>query len=292
MKNILIVFAFFLLSACTKNTNVVDTTKPVDQPVKLPPVLIPSTTIDSMLVLGNPSNATNNLYDYANFFLNEGYYYVSYNRDLARANWVSWHNEASSFGTTPRQDNFRPNNELPSGWYLVDNSSYTGSGFDRGHMCPSMDRTSSIDANSSTFLMTNIIPQAPNCNQGRWEQLELYCKTLVDAGNELYIYSGAYGEGGTGTNGFASSIDNGRISVPAYLWKMIVVLPNGNNDLARINNSTRIITVMMPNDNTVNLDWKSFRTSVDFIESQTNYNLLSKVPLNIQTVVEAITDNL
>jgi endonuclease G len=292
MRNILIVFAFFLLSACTKNSNIIDTTKPVDQPVKLPPVIIPVTTIDSMLVLGNPSNATNNLFDYANFFLNEGYYYVSYNSDLSRANWVSWHNEASSFGTTPRQDNFRPNNELPSGWYLVDNSSYTGSGFDRGHMCPSMDRTSSIDANSSTFLMTNIIPQAPNCNQGRWAQLESYCKTLVDAGNELYIYCGVYGEGGTGDLGFASSIDNGRISVPAYLWKMIVVLPNGNNDLARINNSTRIITVMMPNDNTINQDWKSFRTSIDFIESQTNYNLLSKVPPNIQTVVEAITDNL
>ena len=36
-----------------------------------------------------------------------------------------------------------PIHTLPAGWYQVQASSYTGSGFDRGHMCPSADRTSS-----------------------------------------------------------------------------------------------------------------------------------------------------
>ncbi|WP_255412675.1 DNA/RNA non-specific endonuclease [Chitinophaga sp. S165] len=39
---------------------------------------------------------------------------------------------------------------------------------DRGHNCPSADRTSTT-ANSSTFLMTNMIPQAPQNNQQTWE---------------------------------------------------------------------------------------------------------------------------
>lgn len=49
---------------------------------------------------------------------------------------------------------------LPEGWYKVTTSAYTGSGFDRGHNVPSADRTRTVADNSTTFLMTNIIPQA------------------------------------------------------------------------------------------------------------------------------------
>jgi endonuclease G len=139
--------------------------------------------------------------------------------------------------------------------------------------------------------MTNIIPQAPVNNQTRWAALESYCRNLVQAGNELYIVAGAYGEGGTGSTGFSVSIDNGRISVPANLWKVIVVLTNGANDLGRVKTETRVISVIMPNENSVNPDWKSFRTSVDAIEQETGYDLLSKVSASIQSVVESRVDN-
>jgi endonuclease G len=199
---------------------------------------------------------------------------------------------ATDFGSTPRQDNFRANTEIPAGWYQVGANSYLSSGFDRGHMCPSSDRTSSIDANSSTFLMTNMIPQAPNNNQVTWGNLEDYCRTLVQGGSELYIIAGAYGEGGTGSNGLATTLDNGRVTVPANVWKVVVVLPNGSNDLSRVSNSTRVISVIMPNDNTINNDWRTYRTSVDFIEQETGYDILSKVSSAIQNVIEAKVDNL
>ncbi|WP_324679575.1 DNA/RNA non-specific endonuclease [Hymenobacter sp. GOD-10R] len=64
-------------------------------------------------------------------------------------------------GSAERQDNFSADNSLPSGWYRVTMSSYTGSGFDRGHNCPSADRTGFIEDNSATFLMTNMMPQGP-----------------------------------------------------------------------------------------------------------------------------------
>jgi len=288
---------FFALSmffiSCSKDKILVDTTEPVGPVVIVPPVAPPTAATDSTLVMGNPSNATTNVADFSNYLLREGYYSVSYNRDRGIANWVSWHVVSTDLGPVPRQDNFRFNPSLPVDWYHVDNMSYSSSGFDRGHMCPSSDRTSSISANSSTFLMTNIIPQAPRNNQITWAALEDYTRSLVQSGNEVYIISGAYGEGGSTTSGgLATSIDNGRVVVPAYLWKTIVVLTDGSNDLNRVNNSTRVISVVVPNTDAVNSDWKTYRVSVDFIEQETGFDLLSRVSTSIQNVIEARIDNL
>ncbi|RIE17135.1 hypothetical protein SMC1_03105 [Candidatus Cryosericum septentrionale] len=93
--------------------------------------------------------------------MNSGYYTLSYNRDRGEPNWVSWYLGGSSLGSTDRLNDFGADSTLPTGWYQVKANGYSGSGFDRGHNCPSADRTSSVAANSSTFLMTNMIPQAP-----------------------------------------------------------------------------------------------------------------------------------
>ena len=108
----------------------------------------------------------------------------------------------------------------------------------------------------------------------------------------MYIISGAYGEGGSTTNGgLQASINNGRVVVPAKLWKVIVVLSNGSNDLNRVTTSTRVISVVMPNLETVNSDWKTYRNSVDFIEQETGYEILSNVPSGIQNIIESRIDN-
>jgi endonuclease G len=282
-----------VLISCTKDPILVETTDPVGSPIIVPPVAPPTSATDSTLVMGNPSNATTNVADFSNYLLKEGYYSVSYNRDRGIPNWVSWHTVITDYGSVPRQDNFRANTSLPTDWYKVDNLSYSSSGFDRGHMCPSADRTTSIAANSSTFLMTNIVPQAPRNNQITWAGLEDYCRTLVQSGSELYIISGAFGEGGTTTaGGLATSIDNGRVIVPANVWKVVVVLANGSNDLNRVNASTRVISVVMPNNDNLNTDWKTYRTSVDFIEQETGYDILSKVSTGIQNAIESRIDNL
>jgi endonuclease G len=248
------------------------------------------TDYDNML-MGNPSNATTSTANYTNYLMVKTYYALSYHRDRGTPNWVSWHIKSSDMGSTPRQDDFRADVTLPSGWYQPGSTSYSGSGFDRGHNCPSADRTASVAANSSTFLMSNMIPQAPNNNQQTWNNLESYTRSLVTAGNEVYVIMGAYGTGGTGSNGTVNTIDNGRITVPNRVWKVIVVMANGSNDLSRVTTGTRVIAVNTPNINTINSDWKQYRTSVDAIESATGYNLLSNVSASVQSVIEAVVDN-
>ena len=243
----------------------------------LPPPPAPTITAtlqdNDHLLLGNPTNAVTDPSNATNYLKDNHYYKLSYNSQRGIPTWVSWHFQSEDRGATPRQDNFRPDT-LPPSFYQVTNSSYTGSGFDRGHNCPSGDRTSSYDANSSTFLMTNIIPQAPTLNQGPWEGLETYMRnTLVGTTKEAYVIMGNYGTGGRGSNGPASSIDAGRVTVPQMIYKVIVVLLKGNNDLQRLDTSATVLVVNMPNDNTLytttsagNNQWRNYVTTITQVE--------------------------
>ncbi len=219
---------------------------------------------------------------------------MSYNKSRATPNWVSWHlDTAACNGKVDRLDNFRADTALPAGWYEVNDKSFSSSGFDRGHNCPSADRTSSTEANGSTFLMTNMIPQAPNNNQQAWADFENYIRKVIRTSGQIgeaYVIMGSYGKGGTGSGGYAETVDGGRVTVPKRVWKVVVFLLQGNDDLGRVTTSTRVIAIDTPNENNVG-DWWTYRTTVDAIEKSTGYDILSALPDNIEDVLEANVDN-
>lgn len=244
----------------------------------------PANGDNSNLLFGNPSNADSVLTMAENFLINQHYYIQSYSKTRATPNWVSWHIDASNItGAADRQDDFAAWAGMQNGWFVVQSSSYMGSGYDRGHNVPSADRTSSINANSSTFLMTNMIPQTAQNNQQTWNNFEQYIRTQVSGGQEAYVIMGSYGNAGT--------IANGNIAVPSNVWKVVVLLSNGDNDLSRVTDNTRVIAINTPNTTTVNADWKQYRVSVDQIEQATGYDLLSALPAAIQNTLETKIDN-
>ena len=245
---------------------------------------------NSNLLLGNPSGATTSPDNPDNYLYDHGYYIESYNRDKGEPNWVSWYVGDTSLGAIDRSNDFRPDSSLPAGWFIVQANAYSGSGFDRGHNCPSGDRTNTTAANESTFLMDNMIPQAPNNNEHTWANLEDYGRTLVKAGNEIFVVMGSYGAGGTGSKGTLSTVDTGKVVVPSNIWKVIVVLPKGNNDLTRITTTTRVIAVNTPNINTLSSDWTQFICTVKDIENATGYTLLSNVPDSVRNILENVKD--
>lgn len=248
---------------------------------------------NSNVMLGNPSGATADVTNENNYLMNKGYFVLSYNRSRGIPNWVSWYLSSTSLGGVDRTDDFESDSALPASWYHVTHSSYTNSGFTRGHNCPSADRTTTVEANEATFLMTNMIPQAANNNSGLWNAFETYCRNQVNAGNEVYIIMGSYGKGGNGTGNpaYAETIDGGRITVPNRIWKVAVIIPNGNDDLSRVSATTRVIAIDTPNNNTGLGAWHTYRVSVDAIETATGYDLLSMLPDNIETVLEAAVDS-
>lgn len=245
---------------------------------------------DSNMLFGNPSGANTVMPE--NYFLDMRYYTQSYSSGRGIPNWVSWHLDSKNITKkTERLDNFAGYNGLPSNFYKVLYSDYTGYGFDRGHNCPSGDRVSSIEANGATFFMNNMIPQAPVNNQKTWEGLESYLRSQVTSGNEVYIIMGSYGVGGVGSSGaMTSTIANGKVTVPSNVWKVAVVIPNGNGDVQRVSTSTRVIAINTPNINTIDPDWKKYTVTVRDIEKATGYNLLSNLPQDVQDVIELKKD--
>ncbi|MGQ0505667.1 MAG: DNA/RNA non-specific endonuclease, partial [Myxococcaceae bacterium] len=164
-------------------------------------------------------------------------YVVSYNSVRKVPNWVSWELTLDWLGTLQRSNDFRPDDTLPSSLSQAQTSDYTGSGYDRGHLCPSADRDRNTADNSATFYLTNIVPQIGSSNRGPWERLEAYARTLAGRGDRLLITAGGiYGNDTIGTG----------VSVPESTFKIIVVLApdQGANSVTA---KTRVIAVRMPN---------------------------------------------
>lgn len=240
---------------------------------------------DDPLTLGNPSGATPDVANENNYLMVKPQYTLSYNRSKGEPNWVGWRLDSTWItGAADRQDDYRPDPALPSNWYHVTQDDYSGGGYDRGHMCPSGDRTRSIPDNSATFLMTNFLPQLAANNQGPWNEFENYCRTLANQGNELYIF-----DGGAGSAGF---IAGGKVNVPTVTWKVVVVIPNGSNDLQRVGKTSRTIAIIVPNQPPLSIStpWRNFRVRVDDVERLTGYNFFSLVPIITQNVMERRKD--
>ena len=256
----------------------------IEKPLQSTPQTAPTKPVISPhLLLGNPSKASATVATPDNYLMVKNQYALSYNRSTGTPNWASWQLNNSWLGETKRQNNFRPDDTLPTGWQRVTANDYSGSGYDRGHVVPSGDRTRTVEDNSATFLMTNMIPQTPDNNRNTWESLESYSRELVRNGKELYITAGTFGSQGQ---------LKGKVTIPKFTWKIVVVLDNPGAGLKGITANTRVIAVNIPNDQEVDNSWRSYKVSVDELEKLTGYDFLSNVSPNIQTSIESKIDNL
>jgi endonuclease G len=264
---------------------VVATTPTPNTQTPTPKPQTPNTKPDNdNLLLGNPSGATANPASLTNYLLTRPQFAIGYNAQRGTPTWTCWHlGRADISGAAPRQDDFRADPALPRTFNPVTPKSYAGSGFDKGHNCPSADRSATLDDNSATFLMSNMVPQAPHNNQQTWNHLEAWTRDQIQAGQEAYVLMGCYGRGGTGAKGLTQTLDQGRVTVPARLWKVVVLLPEGPNDLQRLAaGQGRVVAVDTPNDNAIDPAWEKYRTSVDKIEAATGLDLLSALPAAAQ----------
>lgn len=281
-------FCFFVGKGIYNYINKPDVTN--EQPAPQPPPAAPLPPISTIeeagkvyLALGNPSNAEINTNDRNNYLMINEAFALSYNNSKGTANWVAWRITKADFGDADRQNDFRPDGRLPKNWNIVKPSDYVRSGFDRGHICPSADRSFNDELNSETFLMTNMIPQTGDLNRYAWRDFEEFSRKLVQRGNvDLYIVSGVYGGG---------EKLKGKVTVPTNVWKVAVAIP-GSAGISAINEKTHIYAVDMPNIKGIGSDdWRKYKTTVRSIEQKTGYNLLSNLPSNLQNILETRVDN-
>ena len=236
---------------------------------------------------GVPRDADNS----DDFILDKPQFVSSFNKNRGNPNWVSWNLNATQFGAAPRCDCFTMDLSLPLSFYRPVDFDYRNGGYDRGHMVQSESRTTTDQENASTFLLTNILPQAANNNQGPWLRLENHLNDLARIdGKEIYIVAG-----GEYPAEPATLKNEGKIDIPTFTWKVAVIMDAGEG-LADVR-STRdvsVIAVRMPNDLAGAAlirgdawDDVDFDTSVDAIEKATGYDLLAALPDDIEALVES-----
>lgn len=207
-------------------------------------------------------------------------YVLSYNPLRNVPNWVSWNLDSSWFGDASRyRGAFIADTTLPGSFYRVEHSDYTGSGYDRGHMVRSEERTRTAEDNKSTFILSNILPQRPDLNRGVWLNLEYFCEDLCkNKKKELFIIAG-------GIFRTENRIKE-KIAVPDSCFKIIVMVNEGES-VESISDTTSVIAVVMPNVNGIrNVPWSNYITTVRRIETSTGYDFLSNVSRSVQEVIE------
>ena len=223
------------------------------------------------------------------FIVRHPQFTASYNSTRGTSNWVAFEMDPTHFGAEDRCDCFTFDPALPSAFARYTTADYTGAGafhgfgIDRGHLARSFDRTAASLDNARTFLFTNIVPQAADLNQGPWSDLEFYLGDLVrTGGKEVYVIAGVAGNKGTVKN-------EGKIVIPTSTWKVAVIMPH-DEGLANVVDyrDLEVIAVNMPNDPGVrNVDWETYKTTVDAIEALTGYDLLALLDDKTENIVEA-----
>jgi DNA/RNA endonuclease G (NUC1) len=227
--------------------------------------------------------------------INRSQYTVSYNPNRGGANWVSWNISASHITQVVTR--------CDGGCYSADTAlarrhlaAYTTAdwvsnvngvtGYDRGHMAPSADWTSSEGDNVTTFFLSNFLPQRADLNQGPWEVLESALRDTVKAGREVYVIAGGIFTNGVG---LGTLLDKGKIGIPDSTWKIAVITPAGTgiNPDGTLPPNSRVMAVNMPNVIGIrNNDWRMYLTTVAKIQRSTGYDFLDDLSEPTECIVE------
>lgn len=130
--------------------------------------------------------------------------YLVYDEKHEQAKWVAHIIRPEVIlGKVGRTNNFRKDPLVTSGSaqeadyflkYLKPDSSYTydGFGYDRGHLAPSADFRWSSQALSESYFYSNMSPQQPKFNRGKWAELESVLRSYLDRHpkTQLYVVTG------------------------------------------------------------------------------------------------------
>lgn len=211
----------------------------------------------------------------AEILLEQYGYTVSYNPELCIPNWVAWElNKEKLVERESRNSKFMPNPKLPDD-EAVTTKEYSGSGWDRGHMCPAGDNKYHWRAMNESFYMTNICPQNHNLNRGDWKELEEACRRWAEV-EPVYIVCGPINYR-TPKYGYIGK--EFKIRIPDAFFKVVLTGVQSGNP--------RAIGFIYKNEAGNNKRDK-YVNSVDEVERITSLDFFSALPDDVERRVEAV----
>lgn len=196
------------------------------------------------------------------------YYNLGYDKEIEGARWTHYVLKQSFInGPAKRENDFRVDPYVDGlSAYETD---YRGSGMDRGHLIPAADMKLNKLAMSESFYMSNISPQRPSFNRGRWSALERKVRSWCLKLGDLHVFTGPV---------FLKSLNriNGTsIAIPDAYFKIVF------KDSAK-----EAIGFLMLNKK-LDGDLLNYKVSINELENLTNIDFLSDLPDFIEDKVES-----
>lgn len=203
--------------------------------------------------------------------LDRGDFCIGWSPRLRHPVWVAYHVPASARYESGKRPNFKKDPAIGSSPTAAH---YAKTGYDRGHMAPNFAIATRFgpEAQSKTFLMSNISPQTPALNRGLWRDIEHRIAELwSNRWGELWIIVGCISDG-------QETLSGTDIDVPTWFYQVIV---------AQDGNEVRAMALLLEQ----NVPWKGWPTrylvTIDELEELTGLDFLADLPDDIEDALEA-----
>lgn len=206
-----------------------------------------------------------------------------------------------------RHDSFKEDPEIPSA-YRSKLSDYSGSGYARGHLCPSADRRASDDQQALTYYLSNMQPQWQKHNEAQWANLEGDVRKWAARCDTLYVVkaatidditlnnvteSGVYSTTYNGTY-YSDLKCNGRLLVAKYYYMALLAFNKSTNTYQAIGIWTKHYNAGTTGaSGSGSYDWPIINKenaqyiSIDELEKRTGIDFFCNLPDDIEDQVEA-----
>lgn len=206
-----------------------------------------------------------------------------------------------------RHDSFKEDPEIPSA-YRSKLSDYSGSGYARGHLCPSADRRASDDQQALTYYLSNMQPQWQKHNEAQWANLEGDVRKWAARCDTLYVVkaatidditlnnvteSGVYSTTYNGTY-YSDLKCNGRLLVAKYYYMALLAFNKSTNTYQAIGIWTKHYNAGTTGaSGSGSYDWPIINKenaqyiSIDELEKRTGIDFFCNLPDDIEDQIEA-----
>lgn len=224
---------------------------------------------------------------------------IEWDADKKAQRWTAYRIHKGQTGSFEGSNSFTEDPDLPASARVSgSNSFYSGSGFDRGHICPNADRRYSKLANQQTYYYTNMQPQYHMFNAGprlsngdqNWERqspwLRLEGKVRTwgrsNACDTLYIVKGGTIEDDQllKNSTYPQGKIKGQLPIPKYFF--VALLMKSRSDY-------KAIGFWIEHDNIDHADnsLTEYAKSIDELEALTGIDFFCNLPDDIENKVEA-----
>ena len=184
--------------------------------------------------------------------------------------------EGNKNGNAGRNDSFREDPEIPA-QYRSTLADYKGSGFSRGHLCPSSDRQCSVEQNKQTFFLSNMQPQWQNHNGVLWANFEDKVRAWADICDTLYVVKAAT----IRSDQVYSEKCNGVLPVPKYFYMALLQYDKSTNTYEAM-----ALWTVHENKSIKGANFKDYAITIDELEERTGIDFFCNLPDDIEDMVE------